>query len=382
MQQTLFGFEKPKTSLKISPAPKKQLTKVQKQFNQLIAKVEKLQKSIPQEVEKYENLLRCSHKYVLPALEKVARSKIQLAMDLDNVVLTLKYKKNQIEQISWCIEDLLEEAFTMVEPTGAEKELYARWVGTNFDEVKEQQYREEKMAMEDLFEEMFGMEIDLEALKNDPEKMKDFQQKWEEKEREEAERTAGKKRTRQNKKAQSKKEALARAEAEMKTKSVRSLYISLAKLIHPDTEADPEARAAKEEEMKKVSAAYEANDLATLLKMEMEWIHKHNNELGSVPEEKLQLFVQVLRDQVKELQTEKDALKWDPKYASIAQFTHGRPQTGIHRIKKEAATFEEMAASLESVRQAFRIPNPKKQIMAFVKEYLEEMEEDDFVFFY
>ena len=111
MKQTLFGSEVPKTSLKISAAPKKQLTKAQTQFNQLISKIEKLQKEIPLEAAKYDELILCSNKYVQPALEKIAHARIQIVTFLDGLVLNLGYKAKQMEQISEVIVDLLEESF-------------------------------------------------------------------------------------------------------------------------------------------------------------------------------------------------------------------------------------------------------------------------------
>ncbi len=379
--QTLFGFEEPKTSLKISAAPKKQLTKAQTNFNQLISRIEKLRKEIPQEVEKYDNLLRCSNEYVLPAWERIARIRIQLVVYLDEVVLTLGYKQKQMEQISIVIADLLDSAFAVVQPSEGEKELYERWAERSLDEADAEREAGQKGMMEDMFEAMFGVKVDLDELKNDPEKLKEFEQQMEEREREEAERMAGKKRGRQTQKGPTKKEALAKAAEELKSKSVRSIYISLAKLVHPDTEPDPILRAAKEEEMKKVSAAYEANDLATLLKMEMEWIHKHNNELDRIPEEKLELFVQVLRDQVKELEGEKAGLQFDPKYSRVAEFAYGRPEIGLQKIKKKATDLQKYGNHVESVRRSLDVPNPKKPIMAFVKEYMEDLAAFEFDFF-
>lgn len=40
-------------------------------------------------------------------------------------------------------------------------------------------------------------------------------------------------------------------------KNIRSIYIALAKVLHPDTEADETLKAEKEEIMKKVTSSYE-----------------------------------------------------------------------------------------------------------------------------
>ena len=116
---------------------------------------------------------------------------------------------------------------------------------------------------------VYDMDVDMDQLK-DPEQFEQFREVFEEK----AQRgpSAGqRKESKTQEKARLAREAKEKAAADLKAKSVRSIYISLAKLVHPDTETDELQRAVKEEEMKKLSAAYEAKDLPTLLRMEMEW---------------------------------------------------------------------------------------------------------------
>jgi hypothetical protein len=362
------------TALKISPGAKKELTKSQAQFNQLIARIEALQKEIPLEQAKYDALLKSANERILPIYEKMARAKIDLCFGLDKWALKLDFKKKQLENVGDCILFLLEQAAPMTEFTDEDKALYERWAGASFEEGEAERASDEREMMQDLFEVLYGVKIDLETLQNDPEKMEEFKQQFDAQKQSESQWHDGKRGRKPPKSSKaSKKEELRKAAEDLKSKSVRSIYISLAKLVHPDMEADPSLRAAKEEEMKKVTAAYEANDLATLLKMEMEWIHKQNNQLDTIPEEKLQLFVQVLKDQVKDLEAEKHGFMWDPRYAPVREYAYGRQETGMRKIKKEADELHEMLHSLEETARSFEVANPKKRIMAFMQNLLDQM---------
>jgi hypothetical protein len=146
-------------------------------------------------------------------------------------------------------------------------------------------------------------------------------------------------------------------------------------------ESDPNLRDAKEEEMKKLTAAYEQNDLATLLQMEMAWIYKQFNHLDSIAEEKLKLFIQVLRDQVKELEAEKASFMWNPRYRMVAEYAYGKQETGIRKIKKEAREIMGMVQEMEMLHRSFDVAHPKKRIAAFVSDYIKQMNAFQFNFY-
>lgn len=88
----------------------------------------------------------------------------------------------------------------------------------------------------------------------------------------------------------------------LKNKSLKSIYINLAKLLHPDTELDEENKLIKEEIMKKVTIAYNNKDIFTLLKLEMEWIKKEEKKLENLPNSTIKLYNEILSEQIKELE--------------------------------------------------------------------------------
>ena len=107
----------------------------------------------------------------------------------------------------------------------------------------------------------------------------------------------GKKKT----KKQLQKEAELIEKEELKNKSIKSIYINLAKLLHPDLEVDEEKKLEKQELMKKVTIAYNNNDIFTLLKLEIEWIKKEEKVLSNVPNNIIKLYNEILKEQINDI---------------------------------------------------------------------------------
>jgi hypothetical protein len=95
---------------------------------------------------------------------------------------------------------------------------------------------------------------------------------------------------------------------EVKTKSFSSLYKELAKMLHPDGEANEHMREKKTEWMKKLTVAYKSKDIKTLLLLELEWLRTEKNEAQRLTEEKLEYMNEMLSEQVKEAERQTESL--------------------------------------------------------------------------
>jgi hypothetical protein len=351
------------------------LSKKQVQFNKLTNRIERLRNDIAAQGERNDVLMKAVDKYLTTASESVARAELGLAYALEVGALENKFSKPQKAKIGSCIVDFCSRAFKKIIPTDEEKALYDRWSDYSYDEEVKWQVEEEKDLMESMLEDMLGVEVDLDELRDNPEKMAELQEEFERKMKEEEfSNNNGNRKTKAQTKAQASKEAKQKAAEELKSKSVRSIYISLAKLIHPDKETDPLQREAKEEEMKKLSAAYKKNDLTTLLAMEMDWIHKQNDHLKSISEDKLALYVEVLKDQVRELEQEKVGYSLNPRYEMIREYTHLKKETGLRRIKKSARELNQAVLDINREARSFEGAGAKKKILEFATAYVEAME--------
>ena len=138
-------------------------------------------------------------------------------------------------------------------------------------------------------------------------------------------------------KKQLEKEALEQATLELEKKSVRSVFIGLAKVLHPDLEGDPDRRAEKKDMMQKLTTAYEKNDLHTLLTMEMEWVNQQASQLGSLSEEKLAVYIVVLKGQINELKNERSSLWMQNTLPGMDPDLLGKPLNRAERLIMEQA---------------------------------------------
>lgn len=81
------------------------------------------------------------------------------------------------------------------------------------------------------------------------------------------------------------------------TQSVREVYRRLASSLHPDREPDAVERARKTVLMAKVNEAYERGDLLELLSLQMAIEQIDEQHLRDLPEQRLRQYIQVLKDQ-------------------------------------------------------------------------------------
>ena len=245
------------------------------------------------------------------------------------------------------------------------------------DDIKEQtdSYKD---LLADLLNDELGMDIDPDDIGESDEDFARLQQQI----RDQFEREMGKaqKSNSENRKKTKKQianEEMEKAKAELRNKTIRSIYIALVKILHPDSETDPVKKLEKEEEMKKVTAAYESNDLSVLLKLEMQWLHRENDQLEALPDEKLGIFNEVLREQVNRLEAEMRSIYNNPAFAGVAKFSHLRDNVAMFRIQEKIKEIKKIRDSLKDISEFLRISKNKKEMNYFINDYLKKMEERD-----
>jgi hypothetical protein len=173
--------------------------------------------------------------------------------------------------------------------------------------------REETQTLEEkqdrlIFEELFG--VDLSDYDGEGDLMhfahqKIHQQKQADEEKR-AERHQKKKAAKSAKQNSEEKPSLSKKEQEVQeaSLSVKEVYRKLASTLHPDREKDPVERVRKTEIMQKVNQAYADNDLLTLLNLQLEIEQIDSDHILMLPEERLKIYIRVLRSQLGELEQE------------------------------------------------------------------------------
>jgi hypothetical protein len=369
---------KPKVELKISAKQKHKLSKEQLAFNRLISRIQNLENSIHSDKEKADLLFAYFEKEVRPQIVLLAEKQIQFAFALSELSNRVQLSKKVLDQLTEMIIYFCDEAFEFLTVTPEMEKLYDEWSEIPYQEELRYQKEEAKGEFEQFFKEMFGKNIDLDDVDlDDPESVARFQERmkavFEENRQDES-----KKSTRRKSKKQMEDEEQEKASDLIKNKSLRSIYISLSKVLHPDTETDEVLKNQKLELMKSVTIAYEQKDLKTLLRLEMEWVYKTSEHLEQIAEDKLKVYTSVLKERVSELEMERQMIYRNPKFENISDFI-GYPQAvAINYIKKERLEKVSGIKYYDKETKNLNSLNNKKQAKDYISELYDTVFEDYF----
>jgi len=346
MQQQLFPSDKtPKSKgLIISKAGKQKLSKNQDAFNKLTQKIEKLQKSIEKKQLQFDLALKIYGTELYPVELEILEKRHKLLTVLFGIYKTNRLSKTDQRHLKNVLKEQLENYFsaTEIEPDEEIQNIFSELEGISYDKMMQAEKDDQNAKLQEMFEKM---NVDMEGLDvNDEEavldKLYEAKQKLAEKEAEKIEKAAQRHQNRKKTPKQLESEKMQKAVDEMKQKNISTIYKQLAKLFHPDLEQDTDRKADKEILMKELIAAYEAKNLHALLSLELKWIHKETDHLESLTEEKLAIYLQILREQVTSLERENYTIFQQPQYAALAnQFGYGiqrDPVNVLHHHVKEA----------------------------------------------
>jgi hypothetical protein len=375
---TLFenneNFKK-ETSLKIVKKNQKTLSKNQQLFNNLTKRIENLEEEIKNEKDKLDRLVIFYSKKLEPLNKEIGDLRIKLAMALANSTNILKFTKKQLENITDAILQLCTDAFVQIEPNPEQIAFYDSWAETSYKDELHSQAEEHKDMFVDMMKDMHGIDLNLDDIDMMSDDISEVQAKI--MEQVEKSKQNELKEEKKKTKKQLKIEAEQKAEEDIKNRSLRSIYIALAKVIHPDTETDLTLKAEKEEIMKQVTTAYDRKDLPALLKLEIEWVIKESEHLEKLTEEKLKIYISALKQQAQELEQEKRMLYMHPRYLSIMDIAVFNEKAAMRRMQQEIAEQNKAKNYIINFTRDFEQPNAKKQILEFIKGF-KSLKEPDF----
>lgn len=129
------------------------------------------------------------------------------------------------------------------------------------------------------------------------------------------------------------------------SQSLRDVYRKLASALHPDREQDADVRQRKTLLMQRVNRAYDASDLLTLLGLQLEIEQIDVEHLSSVTPQRLAHYNKILREQLRELDTEVRR--------HVALFQQGMG-VSYYAALTPAAVDQHLNASVAELRMALR----------------------------
>jgi len=365
--------------LKITKSDSKVLSKNQKLFNKYTEQIESLEKKIEQSYTKNEAILQFFSERMTPLLKKELEIETKIAFIIDELSEKYTFSKKQLYQIGDVICGLLQNMLTQeTSPADDVIGLFNKWNDTSYEEIQEQEMSE----VSEIFSNMTGMDIDMKGFKT-PEDFARFAFELQEKmQKEEEQRKEQREQKRKEKKKTPKQiqaEMAKEIEEKQKLKTLRSIYISLAKILHPDTETDEIAKAQKEELMKKVTTAYNEKDITTLLKLEIEWITLDAKNIESLADEKLKVYNDMLKEQVKELEIKLQLQNQNPRYSILQGLINISEKSAKREIEIHQKELQESITELEISANLLENGNlSKKEIINSIRQFKQDNEAAEF----
>lgn len=354
------------------------LSKQQQTFNRLVSKIEKLR----QELEQTNNILNKKLDFYVKHIYPLDQQLISLQKEVVKKLFTFfnnrklfskKQKEALREVIITQLSNILE--FETGEPDKELKEIFKAVEGISYEKAVEEDFDSMKYEMAEMFEE-FGFDMDLDDMHSNMtqeeiiKKMLEMQDQLKQQEEAKQHKRSARKKT----KTQQEKAERERLLEEARTKNISSIYRQLAKAFHPDLEQNEELKLEKEQLMKELTTAYEKKDLHTLLRLEIAWIQKEENNPDKLGDEKLKIYNEALKQQVQELEDEIRMLLEHPRYQPLQKFTMFPQQlknVNVEREKQQAeATIKDITESITRLKQNKREALAEvKDIIAFQQNY-------------
>lgn len=277
------------------------LTRDQKTFNRLIQQIETRRIELTEWQEVVPEFRKRVSQDLHPLLEKEKNLKIKLAERLDQAHSQKGATKTERKKLSAFIIQLAINVLDLGHTDEAIKALYNKHTDSDFDAEENARMEEIKSMME----ESLGMELGDDFNGDSPEEILARL-----KMRYEAEQEAGRNAFNHHKTAKEQaREAKLEAEAKKLSHSIREVYRKLASALHPDRETDPEEQLRKTSLMQKANEAYERGNLLELLELQLQLEQIDSAHLINLSTDRLKNYIKILKDQVRELDTEIQTIK-------------------------------------------------------------------------
>jgi hypothetical protein len=363
------GAPKAESVLRVGSGQRRQLTAAQRTFNKLVARVENLRTRLSRETDKLNAALSYYGQHLEPKLRRMNALRKDIVRALAPYLSSGKLKsKTDRKTLRTIMAEQLQEvaSFEGFLQDDDLRALFQTVSGVDFETAQQEEMEDTRNKIESVFEEL-GFAVDLSDFDRDMTES-DFNVRMAEI-AEDLGRQAGAQRPKRKKtRKQIEREEQERRVEEVRKKSIARIYKQLARVLHPDLEADPPLKRKKETVMQELTVAYHANDLHTLLRLELEWIHREQSDLDRLTEEKLLIYCQALREQILELEADLEALPYHPRYEVLSTFEEPfgpRVRTDGAVQKRE---LDHLIASMESSLEGFRSEHGIEVVRTLIRE--------------
>ncbi|WP_046313856.1 hypothetical protein [Pontibacter korlensis] len=343
--------------ISVSAKGRNKLLKLQLKFNQKVKKISELKEELLKRKESISHIQKRVHDELQPLIEQLLEQRVALAHLLDRAYVLPFFRKREKEKLALFIE---ETTFELIDRYGRHelKELHDKYAELSFEDSQALVEEEANEIAEQLFWDVFGIEVDL----DDPE-FDSIEDELDQKARQREQEKQARQKTRKTK-AQLAKEEKAKAELSNISKTSRRVYTNLAKLLHPDAEQDQQTRVWKEEAMKRVTQAYHQDDFFELLRLQMEFMQHEGQQLDSLPEEQLTYYTKLLDEQLGNLENALDLFSFSAE--GELYFRYGG--TSKQMDQKFSKEKKEILLDIEFMKEELKILQDPQQVRLMLKQ--------------
>lgn len=304
------------SALMVQPGDQAPLTPAQQRFNALLARIEQLSGQI-ERLEAWSDRHRYAHIQALRESVQLAQAhRKSLLLFVHERLQTADFTDKQQRMARGLVRGLLDQLAASADPqVQALADLY---VSDEDTQEAAQEQAEAAQRLRERIEEALGQPIEKAGQYQTPEEMMQAgMRQWQRQQEADEQRKAAKRAAKKAHKQAQKKSAAAEKgevppavlrEADAKS-AIRTVFRQLASALHPDREPDEQERLRKTALMSEVNAAYEKNELSTLLRLQMQVTKINPQNATRMADAQLIAMASLLKEQVTALEDDLDALQ-------------------------------------------------------------------------
>ena len=284
--------------LQISPGTAESAqTPEQKRFNTLIRQIELARRTLAAWRDNVPLYLQAHTQRIVPLIAALAAARAERAFAFDRLLDQPGWSRAERATLRELICDSVAQILQAAEEDDpALKALFDKHAEVDLDTER----HESRMAFKGMMEVVTGLDLGDDAeIASDEDLFRRMQESLAAKTAD-AHARAGPSRRRTSTAVQRRREA----EARLATQSLREIFRKLASALHPDRETDPAQRQAKTALMQQVNRAYAANDLLTLLELQLQIEQVDAGHVASASTQRVKHYNKLLAEQLAELKAE------------------------------------------------------------------------------
>jgi hypothetical protein len=304
------------SALMVRATEQAMLTPAQQQFNDLLAHIERLSGQIDR-LQAWSDRHRYAHMQALrESVQQAQVHRKRLLLFVHERLQTADLTDRQQRMARGLVRGLIEQLSATADPQL--QALVDEYVSEEDTQEAAEEQAEAAQRLRERIEEALGQPLNKPSQYQTPEEMMQagMRQWQQQQEANEAKKNAKRTARKAQKQAQRKNAAAEKGEVpvavlrELDAKSaIRTIFRQLASALHPDREPDEQERLRKTALMSEVNAAYEKNDLTTLLRLQMQVTQVSPQSTARMADDKLIAMSLLLKEQVAALKEDLNQLE-------------------------------------------------------------------------